>query len=240
MLLIRPTAYRGKIAVVGAIFASILFVASAHAQVKPGDLITAETANKVKDLVPPGVYYKVEKGMSMKVVPAERCDWPPPYRDATEKYSAQVRLTDDHRSVLGYVAGQPFPLLDPNDPTVATKIIWNNVFRPITTDDYDLRFYDCDTAMQSKGPQTKQVEYFQIGHYAGYGLVAAPRSSRCDRSGFQEHRPLLAVRAVPGARAAGYARSGFIRYRYPMPVTATTRGHGTKSRAAFAASTNRS
>ena len=89
MLLIRPTANRGRIAVVGAIFASILFVASAHAQVKPGDLITAETANKVKDLVPPGVYYKVEKGMSMKVVPAERCDWPPPYKDATEKYSAQ-------------------------------------------------------------------------------------------------------------------------------------------------------
>ena len=131
MLLIRPTAYRGKIAFVAAMFASILFGASAYAQVKPGDLVTAETAIKVKDLVPPGVYYKVARGMSMKVVPAERCDWPPPYKDATEKYSAQVRLTSDHRSLIGYVAGQPFPMLDPNDPTVATKIMWNNVFRPI-------------------------------------------------------------------------------------------------------------
>src|SRR5476649_555910 len=36
--------------------------------------------------------------LSMKVVPTERCDWSPPYKDATEKYSAQVRLSDDYRS----------------------------------------------------------------------------------------------------------------------------------------------
>jgi len=207
--------YRGKIAVLGAIIASMLFGASAYAQVKPGDLVTAETAQKVKDLVPPGVYYKVEKGMSMKIVPAERCDWPPPYKDATEKYSAQVRLTDDHRSVLGYVAGQPFPLLDPNDPTVATKIIWNNVFRPITTDDYDLRFYDCDTAMQQRGPQTHQVEYFQIGHYAGYSLVGRteveplpidPDFKNTGRYWLFALYPVLAPQDLRGV--------GFIRYRY--------------------------
>ena len=151
MFLAAVARIRGRIALVAAIFASLMLGSSAFAQVKPGETITAETSTKVKDLLPPGVYYKVQKGMSMHIVPAERCDWPPPYKDATEKYSAQVRLTDDHRSLIGYVAGQPFPLLDPNDPTVATKIVWNNVFRPITTDDYDLRFYDCDTAMQAKG-----------------------------------------------------------------------------------------
>jgi len=142
-----------------------------YAQVKPGDFITPENATKVKDLVGPGVYYKVERGMSMKIVPTERVDWPPPYKDATEKYSAQVRLSQDKRSIVGFVAGQPFPLIDANDPDVAVKIIWNNVFRPITSDDYDLRFYDCDSEYQKKGPQTGQVEYFQIGHYAGYDLV---------------------------------------------------------------------
>ena len=60
-----------------------------------------------------------------------RVDWPPPYKDATEKYSSQVQLSKDHRSLIGYVAGQPFPLIDANDPDVATKIVWNNVFRPI-------------------------------------------------------------------------------------------------------------
>jgi hypothetical protein len=142
-----------------------------YADVKPGDFITPENAVKVQNLVSPGVYYKVQHAMTMKIVPTERVDWPPPYNDATEKYSGQVRLSQDRKSVVGYVAGQPFPLIDTNDPDVATKIIWNNAFRPLLTDDYDLRFYDCDSEYQHQGAQQGQIEYFQIGHYAGYGLV---------------------------------------------------------------------
>ena len=59
------------------------FSAPGYAQVKPGDFITPENAAKVKDLVGPGVYYKVERGMTMKIVPTQRVDWPPPYKDAT-------------------------------------------------------------------------------------------------------------------------------------------------------------
>ena len=62
----------------------------ARAQVKPGDFITADKAGQVRDLVSPGVYYKVARGMSMKIIPTQRIDWPPPYKDATEKYSEQV------------------------------------------------------------------------------------------------------------------------------------------------------
>src|ERR1700689_2966221 len=102
------------------------FSPQAYAQVKPGDFITPENAAKVQDLVGPGVYYKVSRGMTMKIVPTERVDWPPPYKDATEKYSSQVRLSQDKRSVVGFVAGQPFPLIDANDPDVAVKVIWNN------------------------------------------------------------------------------------------------------------------
>src|ERR1700674_2331357 len=146
--------------------------ARGFAEVKPGDFITMQNAPKVKDLVSPGVYYKVEKGMSMKIVPTARIDWPPPYKDATEKYSAQVTLTTSKRSILGYVAGQPFPLIDSNDPEVAVKIIWNNVFRPIQSDDYDLRFFDCDSQYASAGKaQSSQVIYIQAGHYAGSDLV---------------------------------------------------------------------
>jgi hypothetical protein len=101
----------------------IVAAATAHAEIRPGDIITPENADKVKILVSPGVYYAVTHGMHIKIVPTERVDWPPPYKDATEKYSEQVRLSMDHRSMVGYVAGQPFPLLDPNDPYIANKII---------------------------------------------------------------------------------------------------------------------
>jgi hypothetical protein len=125
----------------------------------------------VTDLVSPGVFYKVQHGMTMKIVPTARVDWPPPYKDATEKYSSQVELSKDHRSVVGYVAGQPFPLIDANDPYVATKVVWNNVFRPIQSDDYDLRYFDCDTVYTGFNKPFFEVAYGQLGHYAGYDLV---------------------------------------------------------------------
>src|SRR6267378_1936442 len=87
--------------------ALVFFSTPGYAQVKPGDMITPETASKVKDLVAPGVYYKVERGMQMHIIPTQRVDWPPPYKDATEKYSSQVRLTEDQRDLPAYVLGQP-------------------------------------------------------------------------------------------------------------------------------------
>ena len=188
------------------------------AEVKPGDMITPENASKVKDLVSPGVYYKVINGMTMKIVPSQRIDWPPPYKDATEKYSSQVRLSKDGRTVVGYVAGEPFPLVDANDPSVATKIAWNNVFRPIFTDDYDLRYYDCDSAYEGRHAQNSQIDYFQIGHYAGYSLVGRievepmpvdPDFKTSGRYWLFALYPTLAPQQLRGA--------GLIRYRYADP-----------------------
>ncbi len=88
-------------AVAGAMFTA---VSPALAQVKPGDFITPDNATKVKDLVSPGEYLRVLHGMSLKIAPTERIDWPPPYKEATEKYSAQVRLSPDGRSLVGYVS----------------------------------------------------------------------------------------------------------------------------------------
>jgi hypothetical protein len=146
-------------------------IAPASAQVKPGDFITPDNATKVKDLVSPGQYLRIVHGMTIKVVPPERIDWPPPYRDATEKYSGQVRLTADHRSLVGYVAGQPFPIIDANDPDAGTKVMWNVSFRPISTDEYDLRWFDCDSVYWGKNTPFREITDIEVGHYAGYNEV---------------------------------------------------------------------
>src|SRR5713226_885784 len=69
----------------------------ARAEVKPGDVITAQNAEQVRTLVSPGAYVAVAKGMQMNIVATSRVDWPPPYRNATEKYASQVRLAPDRR-----------------------------------------------------------------------------------------------------------------------------------------------
>ena len=85
------------------------------ASVKPGDFISPENAQTVTDLVSPGNLALVKQGMRMKIVATDRLEWPGPYKAATEKYSAQVAL-NERAELSNYVAGLPFPLLDPNDP----------------------------------------------------------------------------------------------------------------------------
>src|SRR6202167_2359662 len=212
-----PASARMAVAVLAAL-TFIAIAAAARADVKPGDLITPANAAKVKDLVSPGVYYKVLNGMSMKIVPSGQIDWPPPYKEATEKYSAQVRLSRDNRSLVGYVAGQPFPLMDTNDPQVAVKIMWNNVFRPLLTDDYDLRFYDCESVYGGRNRPNNVIQYYQIGHYAGYDLVGRteveplpvdPDFKKTNRLWLFALYPLLAPQEARG--------QGLIRYRYAAP-----------------------
>jgi len=203
---------------VGTLMLLCLIVASANAAVKPGDVITPENAAQVKDLVSPGVYYAVTHGMHMEIVPSERIDWPPPYREATEKYSTQVRLSSDHRSLLGYIAGQPFPLIDANDPYVGTKIMWNNVWRPISSDDYDLRFFDCQSQYVRPGKDQNVILELEIGHYAGYNLFGRtevepmpvdPDYKASGRMWLFGLYPFLAPEAQRG--------QGLIRYRYADP-----------------------
>jgi hypothetical protein len=147
------------------IVAAMLMAAGANAAtVKPGDLITPDNAAMVADLVSPGNFYLVKQGMRMKIVPTQRLEWPPPYKSATEKYAAQVGLNDKDE-LQNYVAGQPFPLLDPNDPHIATKVMWNFSFRPQYSDDADIRdveivSYKADSL--TPGP----IEHFSIGQFA--------------------------------------------------------------------------
>jgi hypothetical protein len=203
---------------VGTLMLLCFIVASANAAVKPGDSITPENSAQVKDLVSPGVYYAVTHGMHMDIVAPERIEWPPPYREATEKYSSQVRLTNDHRSLIGYVAGQPFPLIDPNDPYVGTKVIWNNVWRPIQSDDYDLRFFDCQSQYVRPGQDQNMIADFEIGHYAGYNLFGRtevepipvdPDFKQSGRMWLFAEYPVLSPENMRG--------NGIIRYRYMEP-----------------------
>lgn len=213
--MLKKACIRGLLGVVTGVMALSIAIADADATVKPGDVITPQNAKQVEALVSPGVYYTVTHGMRMEIVPSERVDWPPPYREATEKYSQQVRLTQDHRSIVGYVAGQPFPLIDPNDPTVGTKLVWNNVFRPISSDDYDLRFYDCQSEYVRLNQEQRMIDDIQVGHYAGYNLVgrtevdplpADPDFKQTNRFWLFALYPVLSPQEARG--------TGIIRYRY--------------------------
>ncbi len=127
------------------LIASGPLAALASADVTPGTVINKANADRVKDLVSPGVMWCLQHGMVMKITPYQKIEWNPPYKAATEKYAGQVKLAADGRSIEGHVAGLPFPTIDPNDPNVALKIMFNYDYKPFVTDDSDLRDFDADT-----------------------------------------------------------------------------------------------
>ena len=191
----------------------------ASAQVKPGDFITPDNASKVKDLLPPGTYMRVLHGMTIKVEPTERIDWPQPYTEATEKYSGQVRLTKDGRTLDGYVAGQPFPIIDINDPQAATKVMWNEVFRPISTDDYDLRWFDCDSVYWGKNKPFFEITDIEIGHYAGYNEVGRTEVEPMPIDpDFKTTGRLYLSLLYPVLAPAEGRGTGILKYRYADPT----------------------
>src|SRR2546422_284330 len=89
---------------VGALLAGacLALAAPANAQVKTGDTIGKAEVDKVKDLVSPGVAFFLKKGMTIKVVDPTPIPWPKAYKEATEKFSAQVKLASDGVSIDNY------------------------------------------------------------------------------------------------------------------------------------------
>src|SRR5713226_4333213 len=92
------------------------------------------------------------------------------------------------------------------------------IFGPLFTDDYDLRFYDCDSAYEEPHAQTSQLDYFQIGHYAGYGLVnrteVEPMPVDPD---FKSSGRYWLFALYPVLSPAAERGDGFVRYRYADP-----------------------
>ena len=136
---------------------------SGWAEIAPGTVINKANADQVKDLVSPGVMWCIQHGLILKIIPYKTIEWNAPYKEATEKYSGQVKLSADGRSVEGHVAGLPFPQIDPNDPNVALKIMWNYEYKPFLTDDLDLRNFDADTGTVSENPLSIE-RHFILDH----------------------------------------------------------------------------
>ena len=104
------------------------------ADVNPGDTVTKDNMAEAADLLIPGIQWFVENGMPIQVGEYKKVNLPKLYAEATEKYSGQVQLSADGREMFNYVAGVPFPNIDPNDPMAGSKIMWNQEQKPAYVD----------------------------------------------------------------------------------------------------------
>jgi len=110
-----------------------------------GDVITDKNVDKYTQVLSPGLEWAVRYGWRIKVGAPRHIQMLRAYREATEKYMGQVKLSPDGLRVINWTAGQPFPNIDLNDPQVALKIMWNYSYGFAATDDLDAENFDADT-----------------------------------------------------------------------------------------------
>jgi len=122
-----------------AIFRCLFFVFvpglyAADSDLKPGDTIGPHNWQKVQGMVGENLLNRIKAGYSFKIKEPTHYQRLKEYVEATEKYSGKVGL-DSNGELVNYVAGLPFPKLDPGDPQAGIKLAWNFYWRWLG-DDY--------------------------------------------------------------------------------------------------------
>jgi hypothetical protein len=183
----------------------------ARADVSPGDKINDQNVDKVKDLISPGLEWCIRRGLPITVTESKRVERPRAYKEATEKYAGQVKLSADGLTVDNYVAGQPFPNLDPSDPQLAVKIMWNYEYGFVNgLDDTDLRNFDADTgSIPAKGNMGVE-RHFLLDHFRRLfwtgRLYVDPKPDKPNPNGYRAQQglyPILEPFDLKGVGALG-------------------------------------
>jgi hypothetical protein len=141
---------------------------------KPGTIINAVNAAQYDRYLCGAAKFVLAHGFRMRIRPERRVEWSAGFRHASEKYSAQVTLdADDY--IRNYVAGMPFPLVNPGDPKAAVKIAYNWHMGPFMPDDFSLapwssNGYESDPAngdrIVPKSDKDYVCEQFELLRYA--------------------------------------------------------------------------
>src|SRR5580704_3925289 len=87
----------------------------------------------LRSLMSQKYFWKVPAEAVLEVAPTVKIGLPRKYREDTEKYHNQTKLVQkgEGYTVSGYVAGMPFPDIDPNDPQAGVKLIYDNYYNYI-------------------------------------------------------------------------------------------------------------
>ncbi|MCP5071654.1 MAG: DUF1329 domain-containing protein, partial [bacterium] len=148
-----------------------------------GDIITMDQIDKLKGFLPEEFWTNRDfffyEGMQLEIGPAN-FDYSPPqvYKDATKKFSDQVRLGPES-SMENYRAGQPFPMdaIDcKGDPGAGAKIAWN-FMRRWGGAGGQARFY------YSYWDRGEELPLYYEGNSTGVSLAYRPEPQYADNDG---------------------------------------------------------
>jgi hypothetical protein len=116
--------------------------------------------------------------------------------------------------MVDYVAGLPFPNIDPSDPRIAVKIMWNYDHNTFATDDIDARNFDADTgSIEDHGPMTIE-RHFLIDHFRRLfwigRLYVEPKPAMPNPAGYQMQQGLYPILEPFDVKGVGFLSNRYI------------------------------
>jgi hypothetical protein len=110
-----------------------------HPHLTAGDVVSERDWETARDVLPPELLALVREGdLTITVAPTQEYPVHERYRAATLHHAVDVSL-DAQGNLVNYVAGLPFPVIDPVDPQAGLKLAWNLRFRSLGGDSEELR-----------------------------------------------------------------------------------------------------
>jgi len=110
-----------------------------HPGLTPGETVSARNWQIAEGVLPQELLARVREGdLTVTLAPTRDLPLHERYRAATVHHAADVRL-DAQGKLENYVAGLPFPVLDPADPHAGLKLAWNLRLRSLGGDSEELR-----------------------------------------------------------------------------------------------------
>ncbi len=178
-----------------------------------GTVIDASNVERWTHLLGPSIRWAVRRGAKLNIIDPEPVIIEDERQAATERYHAQVSLSEDKRSLRNYVAGIPFPQIDLEDPDVATRIMFN-LTRRYVVDNIDAPKFACVGADMDpeKGMQVDRefrFDHFRRLHYTGR-LIVPPVPTWETPDGIRYREMLAPITAPFDLKGAGFTYTRYL------------------------------
>ena len=179
----------------------------------PGEVVSAENMAKWEHLLGPSVQWAIGRGAKLRVVGPRPMPMEPVRADATQRYHAQVKLSEDKTELLNYVAGIPFPFVTADEADAATKLMHNNASRLIV-DDVDIRNFSCETGSldENAGLQIERGyvnEHFRRLYYVSR-FYSEPKPTWKNAGGVRNRELLYALLEPFDLKGAGFTYNRYL------------------------------
>lgn len=129
--------------------------------ITPGMRIDQTNFQVAQEVLPPEILKYLQAG-DFAITVQETTDLPPreEYINATLEHYAQVEL--ENGELKNYVAGLPFPLIDPQDPKAGEKVSWNYRYRDRGE---TMQYWPTESLLTGSGSVERSFKFYVAHRY---------------------------------------------------------------------------